>query len=162
MSTSIDRGVHIDRMWTHVRPNGAGLAADVALPGRGGFFDADSIDVDASIDRGAQKRAQMFSGLRCICLMNSTHRDFRDPNKIESARLVTHPSAPKYILQRRFDLDASIDLAALTSPNPFLRLLRQDFHLHFSSYFFLSSPLLSFPSFPTSDFTGLRTSLRAR
>ena len=112
------------------------------------FFDADSIDVNTSIDRGAQKRAQMFSGLRCICLMNSTHRDFRDPNKIESARLVTHPSAPKSILQRRFDLDASIDLAALTSPNPFLRLLRQDFHLHFSSYCFpfLSSSLFSFLS----------------
>ena len=36
------------------------------------FFDADSIDVDASIDRGAQKRSKIPYRLRRICLKKST------------------------------------------------------------------------------------------
>ena len=88
----------------------------------------------------------MFSGLRCICLMNSTHRDFRDPNKIESARLVIHPSAPKYILQRRFDLDASIDLAHLAQSIPSTLEAGLPLALLLLFFPFLSSSLFSFLS----------------
>ena len=128
------------------RTNFTRRAVDFSFAQKPIFFDADSIDVDASIDRDAQKRAQMFSGLRCICLMNSTHRDFRDPNKIESARLVTHPSAPKYILQRRFDLDASIDLAHLAQSIPSTLEAGLPPALLLLFFPFLSSSLFSFLS----------------
>ena len=51
------------------------------------FLNADSIDVDDSIDRGAQKRSKISWRLPYVCRRKSTRRDFLDPNKCLLARL---------------------------------------------------------------------------
>ena len=50
------------------------------------FFDADSIDVDASIDRGAPNRSKINTALQDICQQKSTRRGFRGANNFLLAR----------------------------------------------------------------------------
>ena len=74
------------------------------------FFNVDSIDFDASIDRGTQKRSKILSGLRYVCVRKSTHRDFRGQNKFLPERRQFRLCRPKSNFQcDSIDFDASID-----------------------------------------------------